>query len=730
MKRIAFLKKTVTITFIVILILSSIACAPKEYRKGVDFDRDFPDDIIPIYDDAIVFEFDEKDDEEFTLNAGTKDDLDDVTDFYIDYFDDNGIVPDKVKEKKTKYKAEGKFQGYTYEVTVKKPSAKWEKKLYETVIEIEIEGKKSAKGNGQSFADISFSPVDIIDNQSAKDILKSIQQDLILINELTYDSVSDEEMTAEQSMAQIDVYQERIDAKTNEILSRSPNETELVHLQNSEITLFEISKDMLGEFEQIFYYASDVTAIFDIFNDTIVNAQGKGYGDMQSEMVVGFNTCNNALMSITVPSFMAHRHNRLIEKLGQLSLVSHNMLFAIDNNDYLRMSSYTYFLDYYLRYIEAFAVSLEADFNNRIVKFESDIAYIETWSKDLEYFIDNTLNTNTLDLALYNKDYIIQTQEVVVSCIVASPDEIVPANYRSMEYLAFLELSTNKDSANLMVTVEIPEYTQKYQEKITVARAETELAIKPPLLNDMSEKLSTSKEAQIVISVLNLDTDEIIIQETRAVKLYSMFDMRWGSNEGVPYYENVLAWVTPENDSVLTLLRNAADSIETITNGAYTSIVGYQGQSEEVSGAEITYWQTAAIMNAMADTMQVKYINAAFSSTDTGLQRIATPERVLDNASGLCIETAVTLASALQAAGMKPMILLLPGHAQVAVETWEDSTEYLLVETTALDSFKNQNFDDAIFYLSKDEWRNYIETDQVTAITCYASKILDIHPID
>jgi len=375
-------------------------------------------------------------------------------------------------------------------------------------------------------------------------------------------------------------------------------------------------------------------------------------------------------------------------------------------------------------------IDIDNDLTTRVSKFDEDIDYMKAWKSELEYFINNTLNSNVLDLTLYNQEYLSIAEDVNVSCVYTVPDEIVPANYRSMDYLVFLEIWTNKDSADVMVTVEIPEYTQQYKEKITVNRAETELAILPPLVMDINDKLNISKDSQIEITIENLDTGEIIMQETEPILLNSIYDMYWESEDGRLYYENILSWVTPENDMILQLQRNAADSIEMLTNGMIDGIWGYQGDGGYFSQAEITYYQTAAIMHAMADTMSVKYINASFSTTDRMIQRIATPERVLENASGLCIETSVTLASALEAARMNVMILILPSHAQVAVETWYNSGEYLLVETTALQSAKNQDFEYVIRYLTKEEWQQYINDNSVIAIDCSMAPKLGIYPIE
>ena len=61
-----------------------------------------------------------------------------------------------------------------------------------------------------------------------------------------------------------------------------------------------------------------------------------------------------------------------------------------------------------------------------------------------------------------------------------------------------------------------------------------------------------------------------------------------------------------------------------------------------------------------------------------------TPDALIQSRSGICIETALLMASALQSAQMHAMIIITPGHAQVALETWENSGTYYLLETTML----------------------------------------------
>ncbi len=566
------------------------------------------------------------------------------------------------------------------------------------------------------------------DTQASIDALASLEQDLDLMRDFIAYHNEENDETIEESLARIVDYRSQFNVKISTLKASTPASTDALRVQNSVIDLYKNGEEMLAEFEDVILYAMDVSSAFDLLDAKVTNASNAPAVDSLLAISDGFTACIEELNIIEPPSFMQYRHHTLLDNLAGFEWIVYDMAYAVDINDPLRLSSCQYFLDYYVRLIDMYAVNLDDDMNNRLEKYDSDIAFLTEWTDDLEYFINTAVGSKTIDLSLLDKQYLMSENDPVVSFTINAPDEIIPANYRSMEYLTFIQLWTDHDSAEVMVTVEIPEYTHQYKEKISVSRAETELAILPPLLTDIAAKLNSSQDAQINITIENLDTGELVSQQSIPITLYSIYDMRWGSPEGYPYYENVLAWVTPEADAVLTLLRYAADSANYISDGYMNNIVGYQGDPN--NAFDITTTQTAAIMHAMAETMQVKYINAAFSTTDWGLQRIATPERVLNNASGLCIETAATLASAIQATGMNAMLLILPGHAQVAVELWDGTGEYILVETTALDSFRDLDFGAAIAYFTQDEWQTYIDQESIVAIDCSMAKLLDIHPIN
>jgi hypothetical protein len=140
-------------------------------------------------------------------------------------------------------------------------------------------------------------------------------------------------------------------------------------------------------------------------------------------------------------------------------------------------------------------------------------------------------------------------------------------------------------------------------------------------------------------------------------------------------------------------------------------------------------------MGAMSDIEQIRYNMSSFSLSSGAHQRVLLPDDIISSKSGLCIETSLVLASALQSAGMHVMLIFPPGHAQVAVETWENSGEYFLIETTTL-PMPPEKHRETVRYMSKEEWTDYIRGEGAYAdqgpcvvIDCALSKTLGITPL-
>ncbi len=289
-------------------------------------------------------------------------------------------------------------------------------------------------------------------------------------------------------------------------------------------------------------------------------------------------------------------------------------------------------------------------------------------------------------------------------------DTIYPTLYGTMDSIINFTATCEGGEANVLVRVEIPGFTQPYEQLFTLSEQITQIYVRPPMLTG-ELSLDSQKEAQIVFTVTDQDTGKYVLQETVPISIKSKYDFQlWDDEFGVCTYDNLLAWLTPESDGVLELQREAIDWLEYLTDSYMNAFAGYQniGGFDDDSLFLNTYYQALALQGAMGGEAGIRYNNTSFSTAGTDIQRIKLPDDVMESQSGICIETSLLMASALQAAGMHAMIILPPGHAQVAVETWENSGEYLLIETTYL-PLDVYNADYAVLYFSNDEWDAYIQ---------------------
>lgn len=323
-------------------------------------------------------------------------------------------------------------------------------------------------------------------------------------------------------------------------------------------------------------------------------------------------------------------------------------------------------------------------------------------------------------------------------------DTIFPSLYNTYNAFVIFKTGCVSGTRTVVVEAEIPGFTQKYQQLYRLDSAYTEIYIKPPALTGELD-LSSAKSAQISITVSDQD-GTLIDSKSFPVTIKSKTDFKWYSSEyGNSTQDNILCFLTPESSAVRELKRQAIDEIIAISDGAIESFPGYQSATS-VNYAT-TYLQAAGLMSALYK-MGVRYDMSPFSISGSDQQRIKLPEDVIAERSGLCIETSLAVASALQSAGMHAFLIFPPGHAQVAVELWNSGDwrgVYYLIETTALDMGSNnieifaENFqraleglrpngDSPITYLADDELLEYLENKVEYVIDCDDSQLLGLTP--
>ena len=215
-----------------------------------------------------------------------------------------------------------------------------------------------------------------------------------------------------------------------------------------------------------------------------------------------------------------------------------------------------------------------------------------------------------------------------------------------------LLLYTGSGSREVLIEAEITGFSQQYFQMVTVTPEIRFFQIKPPVLPDVPS-LGGEKTTQIVLKVTDQETGAILAAESRNVTLRSLYDFSMYNNEfGMIEPYTLLAWLDPESQAILDLRRDAIDWIHTTFGEGYESLPGYQpAHPAEVSQAETTLIQALGIQGAIRER-GVHYNMGPYSFGAN--QRVLPPSEVLSSRSGLCIETALLVASALQSANRTP----------------------------------------------------------------------------
>ncbi len=225
------------------------------------------------------------------------------------------------------------------------------------------------------------------------------------------------------------------------------------------------------------------------------------------------------------------------------------------------------------------------------------------------------------------------------------------------------------------------------------------VALHPVLQPEAIETLTSLKQANLHIRVRLLSPDERTLDDfTDRITLYARRDFPWNLYEMLAdmdeHTNNMLlaAWVTPNDPAVEEWIRRAAD---------------YHPSGDMPSGYDAdVYDRLAALWDALDEEYAVTYVSTSFNVGDLvydGLyfQRIRFPVEVLHQQSANCIETTLLWASAAEALRLHPYLVLVPGHAYVAIDADPDGDSAYFIETTLIGS---GDFDDALAY-GGEEWR-------------------------
>ncbi len=175
-----------------------------------------------------------------------------------------------------------------------------------------------------------------------------------------------------------------------------------------------------------------------------------------------------------------------------------------------------------------------------------------------------------------------------------------------------------------------------------------DIPIDGPFLSGLSEATRGT------VSLTARSEGEIVGEFTQDIRILAFNE--WGGTAGIP--DILAAFVQPNDPAVARIIHAASDLLR--ASGKSDSFEGYQGSSKT------RVWEQAqAIWNAVC-RMDLRYINPPPSFIGGG-QRIRTARQIGEERLATCLDLAVLFCSCLEAAGLRPLIVLQREHAFAGV---------------------------------------------------------------
>ena len=155
------------------------------------------------------------------------------------------------------------------------------------------------------------------------------------------------------------------------------------------------------------------------------------------------------------------------------------------------------------------------------------------------------------------------------------------------------------------------------------------------------------------------ENGQIVMSRSSTVCIRSRFDLDLKN-----LCRRTAEFVNPLNSAVVSLV-DRIDGPIAAAMGEKFSITGYQCPDNVLCQMEATY-------TAIRD-MGMAYVSDTSTLNDENrFQRVRTPEKVLEDHSGNCIELSILFASIFEAMNLEPVIVFPEGHAMVGVVVGTD----------------------------------------------------------
>lgn len=247
-------------------------------------------------------------------------------------------------------------------------------------------------------------------------------------------------------------------------------------------------------------------------------------------------------------------------------------------------------------------------------------------------------------------------QRLYTGLYVNAPDLVV-VHYRS------------QTRQTLRITVSIPQFTDEQLVQVTATESFQEYAFKPPVLGAAALDAlvaSGQRDAQVHLKVQSLTS--VLCDTSVPIILMSRQWMRWADPLSGDNSSYLAGWVTPNATVISDLVGRAAALLEA-SPASYPDTSAMHGYDSGRARADDVRGQVDALFDTLQRDYHVRYANDNVPYNHDTVQRIQLPSDVLSQSAptAMCVETTAILASAIERLGMRPYIIIVPGHAFIGV---------------------------------------------------------------
>lgn len=286
--------------------------------------------------------------------------------------------------------------------------------------------------------------------------------------------------------------------------------------------------------------------------------------------------------------------------------------------------------------------------------------------------------------------------------------------------LAILTISNTASRAIVQVVhAEVPEWSRAFEQTVVVGpHATLALKINPYLLPNAFEDHEIA-HATLHISVAD-ESGGTTFAQAQPVLMHSGSDLYWGKQ--FANVQVVARWVTPHDAAVLNLVSEAK---RFVPNGR---LPGYNA-SERVGAQATMSAQVTRQAEAVFKAIQrsgFSYVSSIYTFgnfTDVA-QRIRLPRETLQLDTANCMDISVTFASAIENLDMKPVLVIVPGHAFAGVRLGPETSDILYLDLTVL---PKGTFQQAV--ARAQEWLKKTPAEQVLTVDVSSARRMGIYPL-